>query len=447
MIDCVLIRFRRRRAVSMIVGGAIILALLLTVLGTMVYVSQQYDQYQQLANRMAQYHQQQGLENLVANYPGLTANPAWSGCGGCNMYDMSLSNLGGVGVQIVAIYITSTGSGCTSLCVLRPSSSSTSYAYQPSTQFLNAGEINHAVLLFLPSTVTLPGSVPGSNTVLIVTSRGNEFSFEWPFLVQVGGQSTSAFSAGTMKAAYTCYPSGTNCGVGLGYDSSYEPGLGGTGTSATGYCHYESATSTVTNQRPQKFTGISVGGTLVPSEAGAGNMWFVNSWLTTQIFCTAAVNTTGGGINCATETSTSSADNETTLYLYVNVTNTGTTPYSPVAGSLDLTWYGSNHIDGTWIGMYYNNAFVAPNAASPPSVPCATCGSSSPDFFYGIFRVTQLELDVGSGGTWPPPGGGNVFFFGSLSLTNNLITGFSTTTTPFVGGTALSSGLWIRTSC
>ena len=350
----------------------------------------------------------------------------------------------------MAVYITSTGpsgQGCNpKLCVLNPSSSSTSYAFKQSNQFLNAGETNHAVLLYLPSTVQLPSTVPATNTILVVTSRGNQFSFQWPFQIQIGGQSTSAFSAGIMKVAYQCSSSSPYpCGLTTGYDSKKEPGI--TGTSATGYCHYESATSTVTNQRPQKFTGISVGGTLVPSEAGAGNLWFVNSWLTTEIFCTAAINTNGGGINCATETSTSSADNETTLYLYVNVTNTGTTPYSPVAGSLDLTWYGSNHIDGTWIGMYYNNAFVASNAASPPSVPCATCGSSSPDFFYGIFRVTQLELDVGSGGTWPPPGGGNVFFFGSLSLTNNLITGFSTTTTPFVGGTALSSGLWIRTSC
>ena len=449
MIDSVLLRFRSRRAVSMIVGGAIILALLLTVLGTMVYVSQQFDQYQQMANRMVQYRQQQALENLVPNYPGLIANPSWPGCGGCNMYNMSLSDLGGTGVQIAAVYITSTGSGCTSLCVLKPSPSTTSYTFKQSNQFLNAGETNHFVLLYLPSTVDLPSSVPGSNSILIVTSRGNDFTFQWPFQIQVGGQSTSAFSAGIMKIAYQCSSSTSpGCGLSTGYDSKNEPGI--TGTSTTGYCHQEAAASTVPNQRPQEFTGITVGGNQI---LDGGNLWFVNPWLTAQIFCTTAVDTSGtypttDGLNCATETSTgAAAQNGTTLYLYVNITNTGTTSYSPVAGSLDLTWYGSNHIDGTWIGMYYNGAFVAPSASNPPTIPCATCRSTSPDYFYGIFRATQVEVDADSGGTWPPPGGGNVMYFGSLSLTNNLPTGYSTSTTPFVGGTALASGLWIRSSC
>ena len=65
-------RFSRRRAVSTIIGGLIILTLILTALGTMVFVSQQYDQYQQAVNQMAQYGDQAQSENLVADYPGLT---------------------------------------------------------------------------------------------------------------------------------------------------------------------------------------------------------------------------------------------------------------------------------------------------------------------------------------------------------------------------------------
>lgn len=431
MIEDVFLRFHGKRAVGTMIGGMIILTILLTVLGTMVFVSQQYDRYQQIANRMTQYRQQQELENLVANYPGLVANPGWNGCNGCNMYNMTLSNLGGVGVQITAVYITSIGSGCISLCVLNPSPSSTSYAFKQSTQFLNSGETNHAVLLYLPSTVSLPNTVPATNTILIVTSRGNEFSFQWPFQTQVGGQSTSAFSAGIMKVAYQC----STCGTAVGYDSKNEPGLGGTGTRSTGYCHAESSSDS-TSERPQQFTGITLGGSNI---GDSGTLWFVNPWVTQTILCTAAP-----GVQASNCSSCSTCTNQTTIYLYVNITNTGTTAYTPVAGSLDLTWYGSNHIDGNFIGMYYNNAFVSISATNPPTVPCATCGSSSPDYFYGIFRATVVTLDVATGGTWPPPSQSSVMFFGSLSLTDNLETGYPT---PFVGGTALSSGLWIRYQC
>ena len=35
----------------------------------MVFVSQQYDQYQQIANKMTQYRNQQQSEKLVTNFP------------------------------------------------------------------------------------------------------------------------------------------------------------------------------------------------------------------------------------------------------------------------------------------------------------------------------------------------------------------------------------------
>ncbi len=72
MVRFLLFRFRRRRAVSTMIGGVIVLSLLLTALGTMVFVSQQYDQYQQTVNKMAQYRNQQLSEDIVVNSPGLT---------------------------------------------------------------------------------------------------------------------------------------------------------------------------------------------------------------------------------------------------------------------------------------------------------------------------------------------------------------------------------------
>ena len=114
MLRLLIFRFRRRRAVSTMIGGVIILSVLLTALGTMVFVSQQNDQYQQSVNKMGQYDSQLLSENLVFNSPGLTfltsdTVPGWgSGCTTTYIcYNMTLSNWGGVGVQIVRIYINS----------------------------------------------------------------------------------------------------------------------------------------------------------------------------------------------------------------------------------------------------------------------------------------------------------------------------------------------------
>ena len=72
MLRLLALGFRRRRAVSTIIGGLIILSLILTALGTMIAVSQQYDQYQQTINKMGQYESQQFSEKLVINSPGLS---------------------------------------------------------------------------------------------------------------------------------------------------------------------------------------------------------------------------------------------------------------------------------------------------------------------------------------------------------------------------------------
>jgi hypothetical protein len=253
-----------------------------------------------------------------------------------------------------------------------------------------------------------------------------------------------------MKVAYQC---STTCGTGVGYDSKNEPGVGGTGTPGTGYCHEESQlNSESTNEIPQEFSSITVGGKTI---ADSGNLWFVNPWITQSIFCTTSNDCASGGTG--SDPCSTNCHNDTTLYLYVNITNTGITGYTPSGGSLDLTWYGSNHIDGTLIGMWYENnqtlawQFWPIGATNAPMVYCATYSqcmslhpSSNPDFFYGIFRATVVELSAGSGGTWPPSSSEyplGVMFWGSLSLSNNL------ENTQFVGGTELSTGLWIRSLC
>ena len=408
MFRFLIFRLSGRRAVSTIIGGIIILTLILTALGAMVFVSKQNDQYQQSANQMAQQRDQQQSENLVANSPGLQINLGWSGCSGCNMYNMSLSNLGGVGVQIVRIYINSTGSGCTSLCVLSPTlaPTSSSYAFNQANQFINAGETNHAVLLYLPtqpSNVILPSGSFSQNTILVVTSRGSVFSFQWPFQVLMGGQSQSAFSAGIMKIAYQ----GTS-----DFDSENEPGLGGGG--GTGYCHNEPAQAYP--------AGASYAERLAVSYTGVQNgvLWFVSPWVTQTIFNSAQTN----GVS----------PNTTTLYLYVNITNVGTTPFAVTGGSIDLTWYSYNWLTANLIGFYEG---PAPGTFYPAGSTRTVAAGQS---FYAIFRVISLSLGQ-SQSSWPPLDQASVMFLGSASLTSN------TKDQSFIAGVALMSGLWVRYSC
>ena len=463
------LKLGRRRAVSTIIGGLVILTLILTALGTMVGISQQYDQYQQTVNKMAQYRNQQGSENLVANSPGMcpvVSNPNTAGCpaassttisgwgSGCtttyNCYNMSLSNVGGVGVQIARIYINSTGPaglGCSSPnpqpCILNPTGAIAPYAFNQANKFLNPGEVNHAVLLALPTAVTLPTLYYSQNTIFIVTSRGNVFSFQWLFPIQIfGGQSQSAFSVGTIKVAYQdispkgkgttnnlCTPpSGTyndlppTATTATGCDSSHDYYGASNNTSPNApYCHNELEQPYVAHDNyAEKLTfptGVVVGTT----------MYFINPWVTNNI------------LEDARTDESASNPPTTQMYIYLNITNTGIKPYTVAGGTLDLTEYGSNHIAGKLIGIYYNatgtGQFYTANSTQTQTVAVGKT-------FYAIFKVTLIQLgtlDTTSPATWPPSS--SAMFWGSLSLTNNV------EGTSFVGGVALSSGVWVRLSC
>jgi len=418
-----ILEFHGRGAVSTMIGGLIILSLILTALGTMVFVSQQYDQYQQSAKKMANYDSQQFSERLIVNSPGLTrltSSGAISGWGsGCtttyNCYNVSISNLGGVGVQIARIYINSTGptgSGCSSPnpqpCIINPSRVIASYAFNQANQFLNAGEVNHLVVLALPNgspTVILPNPTPAvpQNTILIVTSRGNVFSFQWPVPLQIFGQSQSAFSSGIIKVAYQSISSG--------YDSKNEPGpvaggSGGTGGSA--YCHKEPLQNyPAASNYAEKLTGIT--------GVTGSTLYFVDPWVTQTIVQSA--------INGATQ-----------MYIYVIVINTGQTAYTPTAGSIDLTWYGQDHLDGSLYGVYYKGTFYA--AASAPSIaPSAN--------YYAIYILNQSTMNF----ALPPPQGGmsSIGWWGDASITDG--TGSTNENQSYFSGTVLVSGLWMRSGC
>ena len=410
----VIFRFRRP-AVSTIIGGLIVLSLLLTALGTMVFVSQQYDQYQQLGGQMSQYDSQQFSEKLVINSPGLvllttTTISGWgSGCTTTyNCYNVSISNLGGVGVQIARIYINSTGPngiGCsysTSYpnlppCILNPSPTVAPYTFNQANQFLNPDEVNHALTLALPIAITLPNPNPAipQNTVSLATTRGNLFSFQWPFQLQIFGQSNAAFSSGIVKIAYQ----GT-------YDSSHDY-QGATGHTTGTYCH---------NEPLQPYPAASNYAEKLTNVAGT-TLYFVTPWIT-QTILTSAVSGSG-----------------TTLYFYVIVINTGQSPYTINSGTMDLTWYGQNHLDSTLFGVYYNGAFY-----SATSIPSIKPGTS----YYIIYKLntSQSYLNL-----WPPQkyGFNSVMFWGAASLTNGLLN--NNEDQNFFAGTILVSGLWVRVNC
>ena len=447
--------FRRRRAISTLIGGLIVLTLILTGVTGMVFVSQQYDQYQQTVNKMAHYQNQAQLENLVANYPGLAiVNSTVSGwstsastCGTktgtteYNCYVMSLGSSGGVGVQIARIYINSSGpagSGCSSPnpqpCILNPSTTIAGYTFNQANQFINAGETNHTVVFALPTGVALPAPNPApypQNSVVIVTSRGNVYSFQWPFQIQIGGQSASAFSTAIIKVAYQTLTSSSTCTSTTGCDSKNEPGpvAGGSGgTSGAAYCHNEPLAPypAASQGYAEKLTGINGVGVT------GSTLYFVNPWVTDAILDSTIV-----------------AQN-TQMYIYVFMVNLGTTSspsYTPTSGSLDLTWYSADHLDGTLIGVYYGNPGQFYPPASAPSIPPGiTTTPGGANTYYAIYKINQSTMNL-SNDPSGIPSFNSVMFWGDASVTDWGQTNPSAESYGYFSVTFLLSGFWIRSGC
>ncbi len=192
----------RRRAVSTMIGGIIVLGLFLTALAAMILLTQQYDAYQQTVDNMKQADMNRFSENLGVVPPGLIKYPAnprnipSTPCSsGCNMYTMTINDFASnssldIGVQIARVYINSSRlfsqSGCVNLCVLEPSATPSPFSFNASQRFINPGEFQHNVNLWLPSSIKLPDSDTlgnpafALNTVSMITTRGRQFSFQWP---------------------------------------------------------------------------------------------------------------------------------------------------------------------------------------------------------------------------------------------------------------------------
>jgi hypothetical protein len=133
-------------------------------------------------------------------------------------------------------------------------------------------------------------------------------------------------------------------------------------------------------------------------------LYFLNPWLINAVL-------------------TSADNSHTTMYYLVNATNTKSTPIVATAGTVDLTWYGSNHITGPLLGLYYQGQFYTP-ASSPTIAP----GNQ----FYAIFKIDRIDLS-----SFP----GNVFFIGSAAITNNV------KGTTYYSAQLAIDGLWVRSSC
>jgi hypothetical protein len=169
----------RRRAVSTMIAGIIILVIFLSALVFMFVVSQQYDAYQTTAVAAQKQLADIYSENIIAVYPGVangTGNPV--GCGGgqqCSNYTLIVNNLG-ISTRIVRIYLNTTR--CTgNNCVLDSSSAAAPNRFRASDGNVNQGESSHYVVFWLPSGTSLSTTCK----VSIVTARGRVFSFLWPF--------------------------------------------------------------------------------------------------------------------------------------------------------------------------------------------------------------------------------------------------------------------------
>ena len=331
------------------IGGVIVLALIVTALTAMVVVSQQYDLYQGTADKMSQKDTDRFSENLAALYPGLTV----ATCGSCNLnqYNMSLANNGGVAIQITRIYINTTeylGAnpdqiGCTvnnnGPCVLNPASGLAGLSFSKGDAYINAGEMNHIVRLWLPQSIVLPNVTftPG-NSVWIVTTRGRVFSFQWPFPPAgqgVGGTGTPLnIVTGSMKIAYN-----------------------GTNNSKTDSCHKE---------------------TPYPLPAGkAGKyLYLLNPWITKTVLI-------------KTDPTIPPATCTQCLYVTVYTANTLNTTITFSWGYMEiLTALSSSNqkeyfLGGDYVGIVWKDTFYSygiPVAVQPG------------DDFYLIFRITSMNL-------------------------------------------------------
>jgi len=192
----------RRKAVSTMIGGIIVLSLFLVALVAMILVSQQYDVYQGTVNKMSQKDIDRFSEDLQVPYPGVSWPPAETGvsCAGgnpsCDRFTLAINNLAGIGTQIARIYINSTKAGtlCSGPCVLDPATGSTNSTFRVSDSLINPSETNHVVDFWFASN----RFDNETKTFSLVTTRGRIFSFTWPIPATKGANPTGSLYLGCL---------------------------------------------------------------------------------------------------------------------------------------------------------------------------------------------------------------------------------------------------------
>jgi hypothetical protein len=170
----------------------------------------------------------------------------------------------------------------------------------------------------------------------------------------------------------------------------------------------------------EELTGISGSGVGV----SGGALYFVNPWITDTILDSVA------------------DTNDTQLYFYVNVINTGQTAYTPTSGSIDLTWYSADHLDGVLIGVFYKGKFTS--AASALSSGLSITPTTS---YYAIYEITTTKLNNDPSGLPSSDNLSSVMFWGDASITDWGQSSPSAESYGYFSATVLIPGLWIRAGC
>jgi hypothetical protein len=391
------------RAIGSMIGGIIILVIFLGALTAFVVIDQQYDSYQNTFYNMSQNSVDRNSENVTAVYPGvkqITAAP----CSLCE-YDLILSNDGGVGVQLVQIYINTTlsGSGACTIsnggpCVLKPSSTQASFTFDSNTAFLNAGELNHTVHFWLPFSLPnegLQGPASPANTFWMATSRGRIFSFQWPFAMNP--LSIPGFTPNLIRGFTKISWAG----------SKADPGVPQTSDDSGSVPPYSYCSGALKNR------DMRIG------PDGTTQLYFVNPWVDPSII----------------EYAAKPQNPLQTIYLYARMNNTSGGDLSLTAGTviLETSDSGANNkiyfIGGPYLGAYYpvtsktltKNAVIDPMNSSKPPEHNGT--------FIALFELTNYDQTLFS---QIPPGG--AIFLGTASMNNRIQGGGYTSMIAFLDG-------------
>lgn len=165
-----------KKGMSTIFGALFFIILVLMGFNLMLWNFTQYDAYNTVLNSMKTRDQQASSETLTVNPPGII------GING-NAFNITVNDVGGITIQIARIYVVdvaplSGSSPCqgSNWCVVDPTGSK-SFQYGN----IAVGENGHLIKV---SGIAIDGS---GYRVVLSTTRGNQFSFYYPWPVNQGG--------------------------------------------------------------------------------------------------------------------------------------------------------------------------------------------------------------------------------------------------------------------